>query len=94
MITPQNFWLWFGGIWLSVGSLFLVIGISVVLQRITVKDRLEKEDRSTQGVVLTKEVYPISHVEQERLAVQSLLSHHVSVCAAPRRDRARNCRCH
>lgn len=43
MITPQNFWLWFGGIWLSVGCLFLVIGISVGVHRIMVNDRLEKK---------------------------------------------------
>jgi hypothetical protein len=27
MITPQNFWLFFGGIWLLAGVIFLVIGI-------------------------------------------------------------------
>lgn len=59
-ITPKNFWLWFGGIWLSVGSLFLVIGIWVGVHRIMVNDRLEKEGRTTKGMVLTKEVYSTS----------------------------------
>lgn len=57
---PQNFWLWFGSIWLSVGSLFLVIGIWVSVHRIMVNDRLEKEGRTTKGMVLTKEVYTTS----------------------------------
>ncbi len=26
VITPQNFWLFFGGLWLVVGGLFMVIG--------------------------------------------------------------------
>ena len=60
MITPKNFWLWFGGIWLSVGSLFLVIGISNGVHGIMVHDRLEKEGRTTKGMVLTKEVYTTS----------------------------------
>jgi hypothetical protein len=80
MITPQNFWLWFGGIWLSVGSLFLVIGISVGVQRIMVKDRLEKEGRSTQGVVLTKEVYTTSSKNGSR----SSPSYRVTFRFAPR----------
>jgi Protein of unknown function (DUF3592) len=27
MITPKNFWLFFGGIWLAVGGLLMVIGV-------------------------------------------------------------------
>lgn len=60
MITPKNFWLWFGGIWLSVGSLFLVIGIGVGVHRIMVNDRLEKDGQTARGMVLTKEVYTAS----------------------------------
>lgn len=57
MITPKSFWLWFGGIWLSVGALFLVIGISVGMQQMRLNDRLEKEGRTVDGMVLIKEVY-------------------------------------
>jgi len=60
MITPQNFWLFFGGLWLFVGGLFLVIGISVGVHKFTVNDRLEKEGRAVEGMVLTKEIYTTS----------------------------------
>jgi hypothetical protein len=60
MMNAKNFWLWFGGIWLSVGSLFLVIGISVGVHQMRVNDRLEKEGRTVDGMVLIKEVYTTS----------------------------------
>jgi hypothetical protein len=55
-MDAKNFWLWFGGSWLSVGSLFLVLGLSVGVHQMRVNDRLEKEGRTVEGVVLTKEV--------------------------------------
>lgn len=55
-MTPQNFWIWFGGIWCSVGSLFLVIGLSVGLYHVRLHDRLDKDGRNDDGIVLTKEI--------------------------------------
>lgn len=60
MITAKNFWLWFGGIWLSVGSLFLVVGLSVGIYRSNLNDRLDKEGRTVEGIVLTKAIHTSS----------------------------------
>jgi Protein of unknown function (DUF3592) len=60
MISPKNFWLWFGGIWLSVGTIFLVVGVSIGVYRSMLNDRLDKEGRTVDGMVLTKEVYRTS----------------------------------
>lgn len=57
VITPKNFWFWFGGIWLSVGLVFLVVGVSVGIHRMSVNERLEREGRTVDGIVLTKEIY-------------------------------------
>ena len=57
MITQKNFWFWFGGIWLSVGLVFLVVGVSVGIHRMSVDERLEREGRTVDGMVLTKEIY-------------------------------------
>jgi hypothetical protein len=66
MINAKNFWLWFGGIWLLVGSLFLVIGLSVGIHQMLMNDRLEKEGRTVAGMVLTKEVYTTSQKDGKR----------------------------
>jgi len=55
-ITPKNFWLWFGGIWLSVGALFLLIGLYLGAHHIYVKQRLDAEGRTVEGMVLTKAI--------------------------------------
>jgi len=57
VITQKNFWFWFGGIWLSVGLVFLVVGVSVGIHRISLNERLEREGRTVDGMVLTKEIY-------------------------------------
>ena len=54
MITPKNFWLWFGGIWFAVGMPFLVIGLYLGFQHITVTKRLDAEGKTAEGMVLTK----------------------------------------
>ena len=53
-ITPKNFWLWFGGIWFAVGMPFLVIGLYLGFQHITVTKRLDAEGKTAEGIVLTK----------------------------------------
>ena len=53
-ITPKNFWLWFGGIWFAVGMPFLVIGLYLGFQHITVTKRLDAEGKTAEGMVLTK----------------------------------------
>lgn len=55
-ITPQNFWLWFGGIWLFCGSPFLIIGLYLGTQHVTISKRLAAEGRTVEGMVLTKAV--------------------------------------
>ncbi|HSA61104.1 MAG TPA: DUF3592 domain-containing protein [Nitrospiraceae bacterium] len=80
MITAKNFWLWFGGIWLSVGSLFLVIGVSVGVHQMRVNDRLEKEGRTVDGMVLTKEV----HGKSSKSGKQSSPSYRVTFRFLPR----------
>lgn len=66
MINPKNFWLWFGGIWLSVGAIFLVVGVSVGVYRSELNDRLDKEGRTVDGVVVTKEIYTTSNKNGSR----------------------------
>jgi hypothetical protein len=53
-ITPRNFWFWFGGIWLAVGSPFLLIGSFLAVQEASLSQRLEADGRTVQGLVLTK----------------------------------------
>lgn len=55
-ITPKNFWLWFGGIWLFCGSPFLIIGLYLGAQHIHVSKRLAAEGRIVEGMVLTKAI--------------------------------------
>lgn len=55
-ITPKNFWLWFGGIWLFCGSPFLIIGLYLGAQHIYVSKRLAAEGRMVEGMVLTKAI--------------------------------------
>ena len=56
MITPKNFWLWFGGIWLFCGSPFLIIGLYNGAQTFTMNKRLAAEGRTVKGMVLIKAV--------------------------------------
>jgi len=56
MITAKNFWLWFGGIWLSVGVVFLAVGGAVALRRASLDERFASESRAATGTVLTKEI--------------------------------------
>jgi hypothetical protein len=56
MINTKNSWLWFGGIWLSVGAVFFVVGSSVGVYQSMLSDRLDKKGRTVDGVVLTKEI--------------------------------------
>ncbi|GIW55634.1 MAG: hypothetical protein KatS3mg082_2038 [Nitrospiraceae bacterium] len=42
--------------WLSVGGLFLLIGVSIWIDRASVSNRLEKEGRTVEGIVLAKEI--------------------------------------
>ncbi len=55
-ITPRNFWLWFGGIWLSVGVPFLAIGVGFTIHQSLTAKRLEREGQPAEGMVLVKEV--------------------------------------
>jgi hypothetical protein len=84
MINAKNFWLWFGGIWLSVGSLFLVIGISVGVHQMRVSDRLEKEGRTVEGIVLTKEI----HTSSGKKGKRSSPSYRVTFRFVPREGQA------
>lgn len=43
VITPQNFWLFFGGLWLLVGGLFLTIGVVILAYQILVGPRTNLE---------------------------------------------------
>lgn len=54
MITAKNFWFWFGGIWLFCGSPFLIIGLYLGAQQVTISKRLAAEGRMVEGIVLTK----------------------------------------
>ncbi len=65
-MNPKNFWFWFGGIWLVVGTIFLVVGVSVGVYRSQLNDRLDKEGRTVDGIVLTKEIYTTSNKRGSR----------------------------
>ena len=54
MITNENFWRLFGGVWLAVGLLFLLIGGGIGLERRAGAARLDEEGMTTDGIVLTK----------------------------------------
>src|SRR5204863_9835111 len=56
VITNSNFWLWFGGIWLAMGLLFLGIGAGAGFYRNEFAARLDREGVRVQGLVLTKEI--------------------------------------
>jgi hypothetical protein len=56
VITNDNFWIWFGGIWLAVGLLFLVIGGGIAWNSRALGARLDAEGVSVEGVVLGKEI--------------------------------------
>lgn len=55
-ITPKNFGLWFGRVWFAVGAHFLVIGLYVGVQHITINKRLDAEGNTVKGLVLTKTI--------------------------------------
>ncbi len=65
-MMPKTFWLWFGGIWLSVGTLLFVTGLSVGAYRSMLSDRLENKGRTVDGMVLIKEVYRTSSKSGKR----------------------------
>jgi hypothetical protein len=58
VITTENFWLWFGGIWLAVGLSFLAIGGAIGLNLMDggLDARLRAEGTRAEGTVLTKEI--------------------------------------
>lgn len=80
MINPKNFWFWFGGIWLSVGTLFFVVGLSVGVYQSMLSDRLEKEGQTVTGIVLTKEV----HSTKSKSGSRSSTSYNITFRFAPR----------
>jgi len=57
-ITARNFWFWFGGIWVGVGIPFLLIAAGVAIDGARRRDRLEREGRAAEGIVLAKEIRP------------------------------------
>jgi hypothetical protein len=56
VITAENFWFWFGGIWLAVGLLFAGVGGGIAYERADVEQRLAASGVATEGVVLLKEL--------------------------------------
>ncbi|HEX6266006.1 MAG TPA: DUF3592 domain-containing protein [Burkholderiales bacterium] len=54
MITQANFWYFFGGLWLAVGTLFAAIGGSVLWRDTAHEARLAREGVAASGVVLSK----------------------------------------
>jgi hypothetical protein len=56
VITTDNFWFWFGGIWLAVGLLFAGIGGGIAYDRAGVDERLAASGVVAEGVVLVKEL--------------------------------------
>lgn len=52
--SADNFWLFFGGIWLLVGFPFLCIGLGVAGSTYLRHQRLDEAGRATEGIVLTK----------------------------------------
>jgi hypothetical protein len=59
-ITGENFWLWFGGIWLIVGVPFLVSGLYGGWQQVSLSERLQTQGQVVSGMVLTKYIDPSS----------------------------------
>lgn len=53
-ITGENFWIWFGGIWLIVGVPFLVLGLYFGWQQVSLSERLQSQGQVASGLVLTK----------------------------------------
>lgn len=56
-ISPENFWLWFGGVWLAVGLPFLGIGIYAAYDQFSLNQRFETQALTVRGMVLTKAVH-------------------------------------
>ena len=56
VIDNRNFWLWFGGLWFAVGSLFLVTGVYTGVQRLDDARSLDARGRTVEGTVLTKSI--------------------------------------
>jgi hypothetical protein len=58
VITTENFWLWFGGIWLAVGLSFLIIGgaIGFSSDGRALDARLQAQGTRVEGTVLAKEI--------------------------------------
>jgi hypothetical protein len=56
VITNENFWIWFGGIWLAVGLAFLGIGGGIGWNTRMLDARLDAEGVPAEGVVLGKEI--------------------------------------
>jgi hypothetical protein len=56
MLTPKNFWAFFGGLWLVVGLPFFVIGAYLGVQHVTTEQRLATEGRMVEGMVLSKAI--------------------------------------
>lgn len=56
MITTDNFWLWFGGIWLAAGVALLGIGGGIAMTQRSGDSSLVASGVRTEGIVLTKEI--------------------------------------
>jgi len=56
LITPANFWFWFGGIWLAVGVPFLAGGLYAGWHELTLDERLERAGVVARGMVVSKEL--------------------------------------
>jgi hypothetical protein len=56
VITAENFWFWFGGIWLAVGLLFAGVGGGIAYNQAGIEQRLDASGVATEGVVLVKEL--------------------------------------
>ena len=69
MITAKNFWFWFGGLWASVGTLFLTVGIAVGIYNARIDEQLAASGRETEGTVLTKEISGSSDGDARTLRV-------------------------
>jgi hypothetical protein len=54
MTNAKNFWFWFGSIWLFCGSPFLILGLYLGFQHVTITKRLNTEGKTVEGMVLTK----------------------------------------
>jgi hypothetical protein len=58
VITTEDFWLWFGGIWLAVGLSFLIIGAAIGVNSggRALDARLQSQGTQVEGIVLAKEI--------------------------------------